>query len=64
MAGALGYRLAGPRSYDGDVEQGHWIGDGRTDLGAPDIRAALRLYRTACVIQAVALTVLFVLSVR
>ncbi|TAJ91921.1 MAG: cobalamin biosynthesis protein CobD [Reyranella sp.] len=63
MAGALGYRLAGPRSYDGDVEQGHWIGDGRSELRASDIREALRLYRTACVIQAVALAVLFALSV-
>lgn len=63
MAGALGFRLAGPRSYDGDVEQGHWIGDGRSELGAADIRAALRLYRTACAIQAVVLVGVFVLSV-
>ena len=63
MAGALGFRLAGPRSYDGDIEQGHWIGDGRSELGAADIRAALRLYRTACAIQAVVLVAVFALSV-
>lgn len=62
MAGALGYRLAGPRSYHGDLEQGHWIGDGRSELGASDIRQALRLYRLACVFQAAVLTLLFAIS--
>ncbi|WP_425066287.1 adenosylcobinamide-phosphate synthase CbiB [Reyranella sp.] len=64
MAGALGYRLAGPRSYEGDVEPGHWIGDGRSELGAADIRRALRLYRMACAIQAAALVLLFVLTLE
>jgi adenosylcobinamide-phosphate synthase len=53
MAGALGFSLAGPRVY-GDVrlEAAH-MGDGRRDLGAADIRQALKLYRMALVIEAV-----------
>jgi len=52
MAGALGLRLAGPRSYEGVAVADHWMGDGRADAGARDIRRALRLFRTACLIQA------------
>lgn len=52
MAGALGLRLAGPRTYDGVVVVDHWMGDGRADAGPRDIRRALRLFRTACLIQA------------
>lgn len=48
MAGALGFALAGPRVYGGvlvaDVEMGR---GGRRDLGAADIRRALRLYWVA-----------------
>jgi adenosylcobinamide-phosphate synthase len=48
MAGALALRLAGPRIYgDVTVEDG-WMGDGRADATAADIRRALRLYRRAC----------------
>jgi adenosylcobinamide-phosphate synthase len=48
MAGALGLRLAGPRTYgDVTVEDG-WMGDGRAEATAADIRQALRLYRRAC----------------
>ena len=44
MAGALGIRLGGPRSYQGETVDLAWMGDGRIDLGAPDIRAALAVY--------------------
>ncbi|MFV3125995.1 adenosylcobinamide-phosphate synthase CbiB [Niveispirillum sp. KHB5.9] len=44
MAGALGLRLAGPRRYAGHVVDDHWMGDGRADVTAGDIEAALRLY--------------------
>lgn len=48
MAGALALRLAGPRIYgDVTVEDG-WMGDGRAEATAADIRRALRLYRRAC----------------
>ena len=52
MAGALGLRLGGPRIYSGAVVEDYWMGKGRADLTPCDIRAALRIYRAACVIQA------------
>jgi adenosylcobinamide-phosphate synthase len=58
MAGALGVRLSGPRVYDGELVEERWIGEGRSDLGPDDIRAALRLYRTACAIEIVVLLLL------
>jgi len=51
MAGALGLRLAGPRVYgDVRVEDG-WMGDGRAEANEADLRRALALYRTACMLQ-------------
>jgi adenosylcobinamide-phosphate synthase len=47
MAGALGLRLAGPRSYDGVVVDDHWMGDGRAEASVQDIDRALTIYRTA-----------------
>lgn len=44
MAGALGFALAGPRRYGEQLVEDHWMGDGRSDLNAGDIRVALRLY--------------------
>jgi adenosylcobinamide-phosphate synthase len=58
MAGALGIRLAGPRSYGGIPVRTAWMGDRRMHLNIYDIRKALALYRTACMVQAVALAVL------
>jgi adenosylcobinamide-phosphate synthase len=60
MAGALGVRLAGPRSYDGATVEEHWMGDGRGEIGAADIRAALLLYRVACGVQIVVVAALAV----
>lgn len=50
MAGALGFALAGPRQYGAEVVDDVWMGDGRRDLDAADIRAALSLYRWACAV--------------
>jgi adenosylcobinamide-phosphate synthase len=47
MAGALGLKLAGPRSYAGVSVEDVFMGDGRRDAHAADIRAALALYRRA-----------------
>jgi adenosylcobinamide-phosphate synthase len=47
MAGALGLRLAGPRSYGGVEVKDAMMGDGRRDATAADIRAALTLYQRA-----------------
>lgn len=62
MAGALGLRLAGPRLYDGELTDDHWMGDGCADLTAADIHRALALYRAACSVQIVVLAILYVLS--
>ncbi len=43
-AGALGFQLGGPRSYDGKVHDLPSFGDGRVDLTASDILKSLELY--------------------
>ena len=58
MAGSLGLRLAGSRVYHGEIVADAWMGDGRAEAGAGDISRALRLYRTACLIQALMVAVL------
>jgi adenosylcobinamide-phosphate synthase len=55
MAGALGLELAGPRVYGSELVNDAYMGDGRRDAGAGDIRHALRLYRGACLIEALVL---------
>lgn len=50
MAGALGLRLAGPVSYDGETHDKPWIGTGREAADAADIRRALAVYRRACLL--------------
>ena len=63
MAGALGIRLSGPRVYGGVPVQERWVGQGRSQLTAKDIRTALKLYRTACGLQ-IAVLVLIVFGLR
>jgi adenosylcobinamide-phosphate synthase len=55
MAGALGIQVSGPRVYAGVPNEDPWIGDGSSEATAADIRRALGIYRTACILQAVAL---------
>ena len=50
MAGALGIRLAGPITYDGIVVHKPWIGTGRAEATAGDLRRGLRIYRLACLL--------------
>jgi adenosylcobinamide-phosphate synthase len=57
-AGALGLSLAGPRAYGGTLVEDAFIGDGRREADAADIRRALTLYRTADAILLVLLGVL------
>lgn len=52
MAGALGLKLAGPRVYGSELVDDAYMGEGRRDAGADDIRHALTLYRGACLIEA------------
>lgn len=48
LAGALGFALAGPRSYDGMMIDARFMGKGgRRELNAADIRRALKLARIA-----------------
>lgn len=62
MAGALDLKLSGPRFYHGALSEEGWIGEGREELTAADIRRALSLYKTACTLQIAALFVLAVLT--
>ena len=57
MAGALGFALAGPRRYAGLTVEDAWMGDGRRELGAEDVRAALRLFAGATALLAALLAV-------
>ncbi len=63
MAGALGFKLAGPRVYDGESVDDVFMGDGRADLDAADIFRALALYRRACAVQIGALAVFLAVTV-
>lgn len=58
MAGALGLRLAGPRTYAGTIVEAAWMGSGRADATTSDVRLALQLYRVACALQVCALAAL------
>jgi adenosylcobinamide-phosphate synthase len=62
MAGALGLKLAGPRTYPEETVDAPFIGPGTPDAGAGDIRRALRVYRRAWIalfVFAVAAAVVF-----
>jgi adenosylcobinamide-phosphate synthase len=53
MAGALGFAIAGPRTYHGRLVSDPWMNDGgRWQLDAADIRTSLSLYGRACAILA------------
>src|SRR5208337_3831660 len=55
MAGALGLRLAGPRSYAGVAVADAYMGDGRAEANAGDIRRALVLARIAWLVMLAAI---------
>lgn len=44
MAGALGVRLCGPRSYHGELANEPWVNGGAGDPGVADISRALEVY--------------------
>lgn len=58
MAGALGFALGGPRSYHGEMVDLPTMGEGRSSLGADDVRRALVLYWRALTALAVIMVVL------
>ena len=51
MAGALGLKLAGPRVYGETLVDDAFMGEGRRNADAADIRQALRLYWWGCMIE-------------
>ena len=51
MAGALGFALGGPRSYDGEVIDLPTMGQGRADLTQQDITRSLVLFRRAMLVM-------------
>ena len=53
IAGGLGLALAGPRHYASGTVNDRWIGDGKRDAGAADIRRAQRLYLWAGAVLAI-----------
>ena len=55
LAGALGLKLAGPRVYGETLVDDVFMGNGRADASARDVRRGLRLYRLACLLQGLAL---------
>jgi len=57
MAGALDLALAGPRRYGDIVVTDPWMGSGRARATVADMRAALRVFQVACLIQVLALGV-------
>ena len=63
MAGALGLRLAGPRTYGNVRVEDAWMGDGRAEAELSDLRRALALYRRACAIELTAVVALLALVV-
>jgi adenosylcobinamide-phosphate synthase len=62
MAGALGLKLNGPRNYGGVTVADAYMGDGRREATSADIRAALRLYVRACLIEFALVAALALLS--
>jgi adenosylcobinamide-phosphate synthase len=61
MAGALGLRLAGPRIYGEDLVDDAYMGDGTMEATAADIRRALRLYRAACLVLWLVLSIMILI---
>jgi adenosylcobinamide-phosphate synthase len=64
MAGALGLSLAGPRAYGGVMVEDAYMGDGRREATAQDIRAALALYRRADVILIALVALIAIIALR
>ena len=54
MAGALGLALLGPRHYEGEAAGDEaWLGDGRRDATADDVRRTVWMFAAACALVAV-----------
>ena len=58
-AGALDFAIAGPRRYPHETVDDAWMGDGRAELDAGDIRQCLHLYITTGTLVALTLALLW-----
>jgi len=58
MAGALGIRLSGPRSYGGETAPEPWLNGMAPDPGPGDLNRALALYRRAMIVFALGLALI------
>lgn len=58
MAAAMGLRLGGPRSYQGDTVDLPWMGEGRSTLTRADILSGVKLMQRAMLVLAFALLLL------
>jgi adenosylcobinamide-phosphate synthase len=55
MAAALGVRFGGPRSYEGEMVELPWMGEGRTALTRADIKSGVRMMQNAMLLLSFAL---------
>ncbi len=61
MAGILGVKLGGPRTYKGQQHDGVWLGDGREALVADDITKGLSLIERAwSIILCIVIVIIFI----
>jgi adenosylcobinamide-phosphate synthase len=60
IAGALDLALAGPRRYGGEIVADPWLGDGKARAMPLDIHRALLVFAIACLLQGVAIALLWV----
>ena len=61
MAAALGLRLGGPRSYQGESVELPWMGEGRTTLTRADIIKGVKLMTRAMLLLSFALLLVAIL---
>lgn len=62
LAGALGVRLSGPRSYGGKVTQEPWLNETAPDPTAADLVRGLGLYRRAVMLMGALMAVLWLIA--
>ena len=53
LVATLGFKLSGPRFYNGEATDDAWVGYGNPNLTSNDIRRALRLFWWSCGVMAV-----------
>jgi adenosylcobinamide-phosphate synthase len=62
MAGALGLKLNGPKTYGTARVDDAYMGDGRRDVTGEDVYSALRLAATAWAIMVALLLIIAIIS--